>query len=108
MTAKTKTGKQMEKTGKPLNEALQDIKKLVWPDLGIENVIRFMKFSAAWRPQLERTEIETELTDEQRAEVVSMLDNFYKELLGREDFNAERDRDPIVSIKAAKTPQKNK
>lgn len=50
MTAKTQTGKQMEKTGKPLNEALQDIKKLVWPNLGIEDVIRFMKFSPAWRP----------------------------------------------------------
>ena len=88
----------MEKTGKPLNEALQDIKKLVWPDLGIENVIRFMKFSPAWRPQLERTEIEIELTDEQYAEVVSILDDFYKELLDREDFNAERDRDPIVKV----------
>ena len=98
MTAKTKTGKQMEKTGKPLNEALQDIKKLVWPDLGIENVIRFMKFSPAWRPQLERTEIEIELTDEQYAEVVSLLDDFYKELLDREVFNAERDRDPIVKV----------
>ena len=98
MTAKIKTGKQMEKTGKPLNEALQDIKKLVWPDLGIENVIRFMKFSPAWRPQLERTEIEIELTDEQYAEVVSLLDDFYKELLNREDFNAERDRDPIVKV----------
>ena len=98
MTAKIKTGKQMEKTGKPLNEALQDIKKLVWPDLGIENVIRFMKFSPAWRPQLERTEIEIELTDEQYAEVVSLLDDFYKELLDREDFNAERDRDPIVKV----------
>ena len=50
MTAKTHTGKQMEKTGKPLNEALQDIKKLVWPNLSIEDVIRFMKFSPAWRP----------------------------------------------------------
>ena len=50
MTAKTYTGKQMEKTGKPLNEALQDIKKLVWPNLSIENVIRFMKFSPTWRP----------------------------------------------------------
>ena len=49
-----------------------------------------------------------ELTDEQHAKVVSILDNFYKELLGSEDFNAERDRDPIVSIKAAKMPQKNK
>ena len=103
MTAKTKTGKQMEKTGKPLNEALQDIKKLVWPDLGIDDVIRFMKFSPAWRPQLERVEIETELTDEQRAEVVSMLDDFYKELLGREDFNAERDRDPIVKISGSQS-----
>lgn len=98
MTAKTQTGKQMEKTGKPLNEALQDIKKLVWPNLGIEDVIRFMKFSPAWRPQLERTEIETELTDEQRAETVAMLDAFYKELLDREDFNVERDRDPIVKV----------
>ena len=98
MTAKTQTGKQMEKTGKPLNEALQDIKKLVWPNLGIEDVIRFMKFSPAWRPQLERAEIETELTDEQRAETVAMLDAFYKELLDREDFNAERDRDPIVKV----------
>ena len=98
MTAKTQTGKQMEKTGKPLNEALQDIKKLVWPNLGIEDVIRFMKFSPAWRPQLERTEIETELTDEQRAETVAMLDAFYKQLLDREDFNAERDRDPIVKV----------
>ena len=98
MTAKTQTGKQMEKTGKPLNEALQDIKKLVWPNLGIEDVIRFMKFSPAWRQQLERTEIETELTDEQRAETVAMLDAFYKELLDREDFNAERDRDPIVKV----------
>ena len=98
MTAKTQTGKQMEKTGKPLNEALQDIKKLVWPNLGVEDVIRFMKFSPAWRPQLERTEIETELTDEQRAETVAMLDAFYKELLDREDFNAERDRDPIVKV----------
>ena len=98
MTAKTQTGKQMEKTGKPLNEALQDIKKLVWPNLGIEDVIRFMKLSPAWRPQLERTEIETELTDEQRAETVAMLDAFYKELLDREDFNAERDRDPIVKV----------
>lgn len=98
MTAKTQTGKQMEKTGKPLNEALQDIKKLVWPNLGIEDVIRFMKFSPAWRPQLERTEIETELTGEQRAETVAMLDAFYKELLDREDFNAERDRDPIVKV----------
>ena len=98
MTAKTQTGKQMEKTGKPLNEALQDIKKLVWPNLSIEDVIRFMKFSPAWRPQLERTEIETELTDEQRAETVAMLDAFYKELLDREDFNAERDRDPIVKV----------
>ena len=50
MTAKTQTGKQMEKTGKSLNEALQDIKKLVWPNLSIEDVIRFMKFSPAWRP----------------------------------------------------------
>ena len=108
MTAKTKTGKQMEKTGKPLNEAIQDIKKLVWPNLSIEDVIRFMKFSPAWRPQLERTEIEMELTDDQHAETVATLDGFYKELLGREDFNAERDRDPIVSIKAAKTQQKNK
>lgn len=98
MTAKTQTGKQMEKTGKPLNEALQDIKKLVWPNLSIEDVIRFMKFSPTWRPQLERTEIETELTDEQRAETVAMLDAFYKELLDREDFNAERDRDPIVKV----------
>ena len=49
-----------------------------------------------------------ELTDDQRAETVATLDGFYKELLGREDFNAERDRDPIVSIKAAKTQQKNK
>ena len=98
MTAKTQIGKQMEKTGKPLNEALQDIKKLVWPNLSVEDVIRFMKFSPAWRPQLERTEIEAELTDEQRAETVAMLDVFYKELLGREDFNAERDRDPIVKI----------
>ena len=98
MTAKTQTGKQMEKTGKPLNEALQDIKNLVWPNLSIEDVIRFMKFSPAWRPQLERTEIETELTDEQRAETVAMLDAFYKELLDREDFNAERDRDPIVKV----------
>lgn len=88
----------MEKTGKLLNEALQDIKKLVWPNLGIEDVIRFMKFSPAWRPQLERTEIETELTDEQHAETVAMLDAFYKELLNREDFNAERDRDPIVKV----------
>ena len=49
-----------------------------------------------------------ELTDDQRTETVATLDGFYKELLNREDFNAERDRDPIVSIKAAKTPQKNK
>lgn len=103
MTAKTQIGKQMEKNGKPLNEALQDIKKLVWPNLGVEDVIRFMKFSPAWRPQLERAEIETELTDEQRAETVAMLDAFYKELLGREDFNAERDRDPIVKISGAQS-----
>ena len=50
MIAKTQTGKQMEKTGKPLNAALQDIKKPVWPNLGVEDVIRFMKFSPAWRP----------------------------------------------------------
>ena len=50
MTAKTHTGKQMKKTRKQLNEALQDIKKLVWPNLSIENVIRFMKFSPTWRP----------------------------------------------------------
>lgn len=39
-----------------------------------------------------------ELTDDQRAETVAMLDAFYKELLAREDFNAERDRDPIVKV----------
>ena len=39
-----------------------------------------------------------ELTDDQRAETVAMLDTFYKELLDSEDFNAERDRDPIVKI----------
>ena len=98
MTAKTQIGKQMEKTRKPLNEALQDIKKLVWPNLSIEDAIRFMKFSPTWRPQLELTEIETELTDKQRTETVAMLDIFYKELLGREDFNAKRDRDPIVKV----------
>ena len=98
MTAKTQIGKQMEKTRKPLNEALQDIKKLVWPNLSIEDAIRFMKFSPTWRPQLEFTEIEIELTDKQRTETVAMLDIFYKELLGREDFNAKRDRDPIVKV----------
>ena len=35
MTAKHRLEKQMENTGKPLNEALQDIKKLVWPNLGV-------------------------------------------------------------------------
>lgn len=39
-----------------------------------------------------------ELTDDQRVETVATLDGFYKELLDREDFNAERDRDPIVKV----------
>ena len=39
-----------------------------------------------------------ELTDDQRVETVKRCDGFYKELLGREDFNAERDRDPIVKV----------
>jgi hypothetical protein len=55
---------EMKKSIKILNESIQDIKKLVWPNLSMHDVVRFMKFSPSWKPSLENIEIETELSSE--------------------------------------------
>jgi len=57
-----------------------------------------MKFSPTWGPQLERVEISVDLTDEQRQLVITSLNDFYKKTLGITDFNADKDREPIVKI----------
>lgn len=60
----TKNRQQVKNVIRRLDEALQDIKKLIWPALGAADVIRFARFSPTWRPQVERAEVEVELTDE--------------------------------------------
>jgi hypothetical protein len=70
---------EMKKSIKNLNESIQDIKKLVWPNLSMHDVVRFMKFSPSWKPSLENIEIETELSSELYEALISELDSLYNE-----------------------------
>jgi hypothetical protein len=63
---------------KLLTEAISDIKKLVWPNLNPLDVIRIMRFSSSWKPDLELAEIEVELSDQEYNNIIAALDKFYE------------------------------
>ena len=66
---------------KLLTEAISDIKKLVWPNLNPLDVIRIMRFSSSWKPDLELAEIEVELSDQEYNNIIAALDKFYEKKL---------------------------
>lgn len=91
----------MKNLKKQLDESLHELKKIVWPHLNAADVIKFMKFSPTWSAQMERAEIEVELTGEQHSALIQRLDAAYKSILNLPDFDPARDREPIVKVQAA-------
>ena len=94
----------MKKVLKPLNEAINDVKKLVWPTLSTLDVIKIMRYSPNWNPSLEQAEAEVQLTPLEYLNVTTALEKcddifdveFVKKLYKIKPANNEQILDTIL------------